>query len=99
VRRSKRRADPPPPVSRFELALIVKAAIAASGRNDLAFELDPEDDEAVVDSWWWLTIHTPADEVDFLVTRDGWLFTREDELGYFDDTVERPGLSDVLRDL
>jgi hypothetical protein len=32
------------PISRFELLLIVKAAIAASGRTDLTIELDPEDD-------------------------------------------------------
>ncbi|CAL9609235.1 hypothetical protein SUDANB95_05559 [Actinosynnema sp. ALI-1.44] len=90
---------PLPPVSRFELVLVVKAAIAASGRSDLTFELDPEDDDAVVESSWLLTVRTATDEVDFLVTRDGWDFLREDEHGYFEDLVEMPRLSEVFRGL
>uniref|UniRef100_UPI0031D3A2B8 hypothetical protein n=1 Tax=Saccharothrix mutabilis TaxID=33921 RepID=UPI0031D3A2B8 len=90
---------PLPPVSRFELMLVVKAAIAASGRSDLTFELAPEDDDAAVESSWFLTVRTATDEVDFLVARDGWDFLREDEQGYFEDLVEMPQLSDVLREL
>lgn len=95
-----RRAKPVPipPVSRFELVLIVKAAIAASGRTDLTFQLDPEGD-AVVESFWLLTVRTAMGEVDFLVAWDGWDFLREDEMGYFEDLVEMPRLAAVFRDL
>jgi hypothetical protein len=50
-----------------------------SDRTDITFELDPENDDAVTDPCWWLTIHTATDEVDFLVSPDGWYFAREDE--------------------
>ncbi|MFD1145731.1 hypothetical protein [Saccharothrix hoggarensis] len=70
-----------------------------SGRTDLTFELDPEGEDAVVDTCWLLTIHTASDEVDVLVSSDGWSFACEDDDGYFEDTVERPRLSEVFREL
>jgi hypothetical protein len=86
-------------VSRAELMQVVKDAIAASGRADLTFELDPAADYVDATTQWWLAVCTPSDEVDMLVTRDGMTFARENEHGYFDDVTEQSGLSEVLRKL
>lgn len=97
-RRAKKK-EPIEDVSRFALLLTVKAAIAESGRTDLTFELDPEDDPPGGSVMWWVTVHTPSDEVEVMVSPDGWYFCRDDGSGYLEDITELPGLSEMLRTL